>query len=142
MGVRVCLDCTMSYAADLTNCPHCHSERAEVHDGDPHRGDNMPKITRHGGATIRGEHGPELVAAPDADTAIVTADQLPAEGGETPSPGNSSATSTAKPRRTSATNKTGRRKPARTTASPSQPARTADSSAATTATAGPKTDGN
>lgn len=133
MAVKVCLDCTATYEPGLANCPHCHSERSQLNDGDPYRGGDMPHITRRGGPSnryeIRGEHGPELVDPPASD-----------EGGETPSPGSSSQTSTAKPPATRGKSAKPRQSRARTTANRSRPAPTgAASSASSTDTAGPKT---
>ena len=66
MTLRVCLDCTTAFAVGAPRCPHCGSERhAEegsaaalgIHHGIPveTEEDRMPKITRHGGASVAGE---------------------------------------------------------------------------------------
>lgn len=100
----------------------------------------MPKITRHGGPTIAGaavvggawsnEGDPEVWPEP------AQADEEPAaEGGDEPSPGNSSSTSDEKPFSTPVTKPPATRKRARTTGSRSTPARTESSSA-------PSTDGD
>lgn len=132
LAVKVCQDRTTPYAVSLTNCPHCLSERGEVRDADPYRGENtMPKISRNGGATIRGEHGPELVAVPDDAPAVADADLL-TEGGETPSPGSSSKTSTPKPPATPAKSSKRHHKPAQTTASRSKRGQTGASTVPST----------
>lgn len=137
--LRVCLDCTAAYAPDIRHCPHCGSERSEMQGSDPYRAggdDSVPKISRLGGATFRGEHGPELVDMPEApDEGEPSKD----EGGEQPSPGSSSKTSSAKPSTKHEPNEKHHQQPARTTGSRSKKGRTGGSTARSTD--GDQTDG-
>lgn len=59
MATWGCADCTTVYSVGAPRCPHCGSTNRT--------GDDMPKITRHGGASIASEHGPEVVDPPRAD---------------------------------------------------------------------------
>lgn len=114
----------------------------------------MPKITRHGGVSnryeVRGEHGPELElreaapgeALPPIDDAAYGEDAVPlndpaseTEGGEQPSPGTSSSTSSAKPPPKQKPSGKRRQKPAPTTENRSGPAQTVSPTA-------PGTDGD
>jgi hypothetical protein len=90
VSLWVCLDCTTAFSVGAPRCPNCRSERhAEEHEaaalGIQHGApigteeDDMPKITRLGGASVAGEE-------PEAD-----------EGGEDVSAGTSSETSSEKP---------------------------------------------
>lgn len=117
----------------------------------------MPKITRHGGPSIAGEHGPELEALPPAahverehpgtgrrGTAVeATPDgsehQLDAAGnnkGGASSPGSSSSTSSAKPKTSDGPKKAPRPSPAPTTESPSGQDQKGSSTARTTGGSG------
>jgi len=117
-----CRECTAAYAVGLLACPHCRSSNYEE-DG------VAPKITVHGGATIHGAWSSEG----ESDTWPAQS----VEGGEEPSPGNSSPPSEQKPQSTSETSEPASRRRARTTASRSKKARTGGSSAAGT-DGGPK----
>lgn len=148
--------CGTKYAVGLFRCPRCHNTEF-FEDGDP-----MAKISRAGGASDKTLPVPEpesaAAAEPDPTPAAaadhtepealdVTEDMAGpaepvAEGGESPSPGSSSSASTEKQQPTSEPSSKPRRKPARGTASRSSRSRTeTDSSAPSTATGGPKTDG-
>jgi hypothetical protein len=91
----------------------------------------MPKITRHGGPTIAGAAvvagGWSSEGEPDVWPA------LEAEGGEEPSPGNSSSPSGEKPSTEPETKPSATPSRARTTASRSKKARTGSRSAGSTA---------
>lgn len=116
-----CLECSTRYALDLQACPHCGSD---------HREEDMPKITRHGGAS----DARDIPVAADDDVVSVAP-----ERSEQPSPGNSSSAS---PKRTASTSKKSapnRQRPARTTVSRSSRDPEANSSAGGTATSGPET---
>lgn len=92
MTLRVCLDCTTAFAVGVPLCPHCGSERhAEqgsaaalgIHAGVPveTEEDNMPKITKHGGATVAGESVPAVStppAGPEPETTSAAAPERPA----------------------------------------------------------------
>ncbi|KOV86066.1 hypothetical protein ADL02_19415 [Streptomyces sp. NRRL WC-3723] len=77
MSLWVCLDCTTAFAVGVPRCPHCGSERHAEEGSAAALGiqasvpveveDSMPKITRHGGATVAGdEPAPvEDVTAPE-----------------------------------------------------------------------------
>lgn len=125
MALLICTGCTASYAVGAKKCPQCGSTDHILQGEDQSM---SPKITRHGGPTVAGarvvggawgdsddiewvgEHGPETVAfQPDTSE----------EGGEESSPGSSSSASPAKPSTSSKKSAPGRRKPARTTGSPS-----------------------
>lgn len=132
MTLRVCLDCTTGFAVGVRLCPHCGSERhAEQGSAealgiraslpvDTEEEDDMPKITRHGGASIAGE---EPEAAPPVSEQ---------EGGEDVSAGKDSSTSSEKPPTTPEPSGSGTPKRARKTASRSGKARTGSSSARST----------
>ena len=119
-------------------------------------GEDMPKITRHGGPSNAAEpvfnqhnHGGNAVQgvnvtqhAPEAKYEITPLERVgtgnpeyvegiapESEGGEEPSPGSSSETSTAKPPTKPEPTKPARRKPARTTASRSKKDQTGSSTA-------------
>lgn len=135
MTLRVCLDCTTAFAVGVRLCPHCGSERnaeqgaAEelgiLHGIPVETEENMPKITRHEGASF----------APVEDQADET------EGGEQPSDGSSSETSSEKPSTKDETSGPATPKPARKTASRSGKGRTAtQDSSAGTADGGPAGD--
>lgn len=130
MSLWVCLDCSTAFAVGAPLCPHCGSERhAEegsalalgVQAGVPaeiEEDDDMPKITRHGGASIAGEE-------PEAAPAV---DEL--EGGEDVSAGSSSETSSEKEPNSPEPSEKPTRSPARTTGSRSKKAATAKASTA------------
>nr|WP_144298772.1 hypothetical protein [Streptomyces sp. TLI_235] len=97
----------------------------------------MPKITAHGGPSnaaaptrieIIAEDGPELISLPDGVTVLPRTE-------EESSPGNSSETSSTKDVSSPKPSGSRGRSRARTTASPSKPGPTADSTA-------PSTDGD
>ena len=109
--------------------------------------ENMPKITRHGGASNAAERehqldkpteGVEVPADGTLSPEITgdgTGEALPLiSGGDEPSPGNSSATSAEKPPTSPETSTADPPKPARTTASRSSKGRTGSSTARSTAT--------
>lgn len=156
MALWICDDCTTAYAVGLTRCPRCHGTSF-------HEEGTMPKISRAAGAShatrsdepeeparvaAEGEHGPERVwepgdspilppapdesYPPDAVPLDETSDE---EGGEEPSPGNSSETSPEKQPTSSEPSSPGPRKRARKTANRSPKAPTGGSSA-------PSTDGD
>jgi len=148
MGLWRCGACTTLYAVGLSQCPRCHST-------DAFEEETMAKIGRLTGPSnaalheaqaaaveqrtaVVGEHGPELISLPgDGDTVTRATPE------EESSPGNSSEASTPKPQPSSKPSKAAARKPARTTESPSSPAPTEGSSAASTAggpTAAPEAD--
>jgi hypothetical protein len=149
MALNECGDCTTPFAVGLPRCPHCRSTNFAE------QGQNMPKITVHGGATnadepqpvtvMVGEPGPEL-ELPFGGSAITTsgawADEDPEPDAaeaeteapeEESSPGSSSSPSSETPPIEPETNKPARRSPARKTASRSKKAPTDDSSAPGTA---------
>ncbi|MFG2372559.1 hypothetical protein ACGFY9_13910 [Streptomyces sp. NPDC048504] len=130
MSLWVCLDCTAAYSVGAPLCPECGSERhAEegtaaafgIQHGVPIdiEEDDMPKITRHGGASVAGEE-------PAADEA---------EGGEDVSAGADTSTSSETPSEKPELNEKQDPSPARTTASRSAKGRTGKGSTA------PSTDG-
>jgi hypothetical protein len=133
MALRVCIGaagCGTKYAVGLPRCPQCLNTESRED------GELMPKITRHGGASIAGA---AVVggAWSDTDSADDWPDVPPAtasqdEGGEQPSPGNSSSASPEKPDSTPKKSAPGRPKRARTTGSRSKPAPTGGSSAPST----------
>jgi hypothetical protein len=148
--LRICLDCTTAFAVGVPRCPHCGSERhAEqgsaaalgVHASTSFEEDHMPKITRHGGPSFREDAGTGVpMRAVDGDE--VTGDgsgrALPPveeEGGEQPSAGTSTETSSAKPSTKPEPSGNAPRKRARKTANRSAQDRTGISSA-------PSTDGD
>lgn len=152
--LNACGKCTAKFAVGLSRCPHCGSTKF-MEDW------QMPKITEHGGATNAaaepptpsaaatapgGEPGPELTLPTGAFVATTGAwtDDAETKTGpeEESSPGSSSETSSEKPPTTSETSSSAPQSPAPTTASPSKRTRKASSSAPSTATAGPKTDGS
>lgn len=60
MALNECKGCTTAFAVGLPRCPHCGStDFAE-------QGQDMPKITAHGGPTNAAEPGPELTASTGA----------------------------------------------------------------------------
>jgi len=130
----VCLDCSTAFAVGAPLCPHCGSERHAEQGSAAALGvyasaaieeeDDMPKITRHGGASF-----------PPADE---TADEP--EGGEDVSAGKDSSTSSETPSTKPEQSEKPRRKPARTTGSRSSRARTESATAGSTDTSGPETD--
>ena len=138
MALNECADCTTAFAVGLPRCPHCRStDFAE-------QGQDMPKITEHGGATnaraevtlnggvrMAGEWEPEPppVDNPDEQT----------EGSEPSSAGSSSQTSSETPPNKPEPSEPDPPKPARATASRSRKARTGSSTASGTATSGPAT---
>lgn len=141
MALNECADCTTAFAVGLLACPHCRStDFAE-------QGQDMPKITTHGGATnaraeavltggvrMTGEWEP-------AEPASAVADAVPdTEGGEQSSPGSNSSTSPETPPSVPETSETDPPKPAPATASRSRKARTAPSTARGTAGSGPETE--
>lgn len=149
MTLRVCLDCTTGFAVGVPRCPHCGSERhAEegsaaalgLHARGRIEEDTMPKITRHGGPSDKAlrEHARNLVE-PDFSESLAC---LKAEGGELPSAGTSTATSSEKPPTTPEKNETAPPKRARSAGSRSRQGRKAAGSgtAGSTATSGPETD--
>lgn len=114
MSLWVCLDCTTAFSVGAPRCPHCGSERhAEEHEaaalGIQHgvpvdiEEDDMPKITRHEGASVADVVGDE---APVAE-----------EGGEDVSAGEDSSTSSEKPSTKPEASEPGTPKRARKTAS-------------------------
>jgi RNA polymerase subunit RPABC4/transcription elongation factor Spt4 len=88
--VWICKGCTARYAVGAPRCPQCQStEYVE-------EGQDMPKVTVHGGPSIADEetvvdteHGPELTPVTEAPAEYT-------EGSEESSPGSSSATSSEK----------------------------------------------
>ncbi|GHH30245.1 hypothetical protein Srubr_02760 [Streptomyces rubradiris] len=127
VALRVCLDCTARFAVGAPWCPHCGSERhveqheAEalgVQEGGVIEEDSMPKISRHGGASI-------------ADEATDVQD------GEGVSAGTDSSTSSGKASTSPEPSEKQGRSRARKTASRSGRART-DSSTAPTTDGGPE----
>lgn len=91
MTLRVCMDCTTAFAVGAPRCPHCGSERSAEEGtaaalGVYARGrveeDDMPKITRHGGASDKAlrEHAQNL-GEPDFSESLV---RLEAEDTEPP----------------------------------------------------------
>ena len=149
LALNKCAGCTTSFAVGLPCCPQCRStDFAE-------QGQDMPKITAHGGAsnaaepqlvtTLVGEPGPEL-ELPFGGAAIATSgawaeepepDAVEAETSpeEESSPGSSSSTSSETPPTEPEPSGTPRPKRARTTGSRSKKAPTESSSA-------PGTDGD
>lgn len=143
MAGWVCAECTTTYSVGAPCCPHCggtdYREQGEEH---------MPKITRLGGPSVAGITGgwstndtPDVW--PAAEAPEPDADEAPAaqEGGEESSPGSSSSTSGEKPSTEPETSETAPRKRAPGTGSRSKRGRAENSTAGTTATPGPETDG-
>lgn len=109
MALWICTRCTAAYAVGAARCPQCGStERRE-------EGEDMAKVTVHGGAT--------------------NADAPEQERGEDVSAGSSSETSSEKASTSPQKNERARQKPARTTGSRSSKGQTDSSSA-------PGTDGD
>ncbi len=107
MSLWGCADCTTAYSVGAPACPHCGSTNV-LKEG------SVPKISRLGGPTDINDEVAEV------------------EGGDESSLGTSSSASDEKPLKNSATSKTGRRKPARTTASRSEKDPAESGSAAST----------
>lgn len=135
MSLRVCLDCTTAFAVGVPRCPHCGSERhAAQHEAEAlgiqhgvpveisEEENSMPKITRHGGASVASEE-------PDQGTAQVAGE---AEGGEDVSAGEDSSTSSETPSKKPEQSGKQTRSRARKTASPSVEEQTGSSSAPST----------
>jgi hypothetical protein len=157
VSLSVCLDCTTAFAVGVPQCPHCGSERqAEqgsaaalgLHARGRVEEDSMPKITRHGGPSFReypGTGEPMTAVEGDELTGDGSGRALPPvedEGGEQPSVGSSSETSSAKPLKKSEPSGASRQKRARTAGNRSRQARTEAKSgtAGSTDTSGPETD--
>lgn len=142
MALNVCAGCTTKFAVGLKRCPHCGStDYCED-------GQDMPKITVHGGASNAdaspsapvSEPGPKL-ELPHGGATIATSgawedepelDDAEAEtetSEEESSPGSSSSPSSETPPTEPEKSKPARRKPARKMASPSKPDPTDASSA-------------
>ncbi|OYP14073.1 hypothetical protein CFC35_05770 [Streptomyces sp. FBKL.4005] len=129
MSLRVCLDCTTAFAVGVQRCPHCGSERHAEQGSAAALGiqasvpveveDSMPKITRHGGASVASEAA-EI------------------EGGEDVSAGASTSTSSETPSKKPEPSEKPDRSPARTTGNRSGKARTAKGSTARTTDGGPE----
>jgi RNA polymerase subunit RPABC4/transcription elongation factor Spt4 len=114
MAAWVCVECTTVYSVGAPRCPHCGSaEHVE-------QGEDMPKITRHGGPSNAAE---DLPAEPVGEAP---------EGGEEPSASNSCETSSENSDSTPTTSEPEAPKPARKTASRSKAAQTGSSSARST----------
>jgi hypothetical protein len=135
-------------------CRHCGAHMCRVQDR-VHEGDDMAKITRHGGPS-NAVVNPPVPGSPDTrvdpadgtrplptarESAEQPAEQPAEQEGDTPSPGSSSSTSSKRPATPGGPSKPPRPKRARTAASPSKPARKAASTAVSTATSGPATAG-
>ncbi|MEC3993995.1 hypothetical protein VSR01_10740 [Actinacidiphila sp. DG2A-62] len=143
--LRICQDCTAAYAVGVPLCPHCGSERAVDEGTDPYRGDTMPKINAAGEATYAADVRDAVLGEERSDAGGYDEDAEPlgpAPGMEEPSPGTSSPTPTGKRPTSGETSSTGRPRRARTTGSRSKKTPAGDSSAASTDTAGPVTDGS
>ena len=131
MALNVCAGCTTRFAVGLKRCPHCGSK-------DFQEEGTMPKITAHGGASDATLPVPETetaavdVPAPEAEPLDAT-EPMTQEGGEEPSAGSNSETSTETPQPSSEPSEQSSQSPARTTASRSKKARTGSSSARSTA---------
>lgn len=130
MAAWVCTECTTAYSVGAPCCPHCRATDYRE------QGADMPKITRLGGPTIAGA---SVVAGgwgnegdPDVWPEPEQADEAVEEGGEEPSAGSSSETSPEKPSSEPGKKPSSRRKPARTTGSPSTQDRTGNSSVRST----------
>lgn len=132
MSLWVCLDCTTAFAVGVPRCPHCGSERHAEEGSAAALGiqasvpveleeDRMPKITRHGGASVAG------------------VEPAPVEDGEDVSAGKDSSTSSEKPSTKPELSEQPTPSPVRKTGSRSGKGRTANSSARSTA-GGPETD--
>lgn len=155
MSLRVCLDCTAAFAVGVPRCPHCGSERHAEQGSAAALGvlastsfeeNTMPKITRHGGPSIREAPGtgvPMQAVEMPADgswSQTITGDGLgralpPVDEsgeGEDVSAGSSGETSSEKPSTPPAKNASGPRKRARKTANRSAQAPTETSTARST----------
>lgn len=92
MALWLCKRCKTTFAVGLRCCPHCTGEDVEEFS-------EMPKITKHGGATnaaeaerpptsvsaapvevLVGEHGPELELPVEVEGTVEVMDGEPAEG--------------------------------------------------------------
>lgn len=141
MALNECKGCSTAFAVGLPRCPHCRSTDFVE------QGQDMPKITAHGGPSNAAEPGPELTATTGAviATSGAWADEAePAESEtveEESSPGSNSETSSETPSSEPEPSATPRPKRARGTASRSkQGQKAAESSTAdSTATGGPET---
>jgi hypothetical protein len=154
LALNECGDCTTPFAVGLPRCPHCRSTNFAE------QGQDMPKITEHGGATNaaepgpdltastgaviatsgawEGEDGPELADLPYGDT-VYPADsdeteaETEADTEEESSPGSSSSPSSETPPTEPETKPAARRSRAPKTVSRSKKAPTDDSSVDSTA---------
>lgn len=154
-----CKRCTTRFAVGLHCCPQCTGTDVE-------EDTEMPKISKHGGATNAAEAGSPPVSASaglvegefvpgersdDAPEPVLvggflppTGDEVelePLEGSEQPSAGNSSETSPEKPPTNDEPNEADPPKPARTTASRSAKGRKGSSTARSTGGSGRGTRG-
>jgi hypothetical protein len=125
MALWICTGCTCRYSVGAPRCPQCGStEHVE-------EGQDMPKITVHGGPSVAGASivGGSWSNEGDPDVWPEPAE----EGGEEPSAGSSSEASPEKPPTDTEMSKPPSPSPAPTTASRSKKARTGSRSARSTA---------
>ena len=106
----VCLDCSTAYSVGAPLCPHCGSERHADEGSAAALGvqasarieeDDMPKITRHGGASIAGETegGEDVSAGADTSTSSETPSEKPEQSEKQgPPPARTTASRSAKGR--------------------------------------------
>lgn len=126
MALWICTDCTSRYSVGAVRCPQCGgSDHVE-------EGQNMPKITVHGGPSIAGASVTGGSWSDEGDPDVWPEQPAEEEGGEESSPGNSSSTSAETPPSDTEPSEKPTRSPARKTASRSKKARTASSSARST----------
>jgi hypothetical protein len=113
----VCLDCSTAYSVGAPLCPHCGSERRADEGSAAALGiqagvrveteeeNGMPKITRHGGASVAGEEpeadtvegGEDVSAGADTSTSSETPSEKPEQSGkQTPSRARKTASRSAK----------------------------------------------
>lgn len=131
MAAWVCVGCTTVYAVGAPRCPHCgSSEYVE-------QGAEMPKITRHEGASV---FGASVVGGSWSDTdapdAWPAGEEAAAEGGEDVSAGTDSSTSAETRGSEPEPGSKPARSPARTTGSRSSKARTGKGSSVRTTDGG------
>lgn len=133
MALNECRGCTTAFAVGLRACPHCRSTDFVE------QGQDMPKITAHGGPSNAADPGPELTASTGAVIATSGAwadEPEPADTDtveEESSPGTSSSTSSETPSSEPEPSEPPTPSRAPTTASRSRKGRTGSRSASGTA---------